>query len=303
MIVRGAFNGLLRPGLRRDFRDSYNAFATEYNMYLATGNQDRAEVEAMTLAGTPRMVVRGEVEPVTYIDPVASPKLTFIDDEYALGFQISKRMMSDDQYGKANQNAKWLGRSARLTQEYRGAALLDDAFGATGTFTGFAGETLISATHSLLNSASTWSNLIAGNPQLGVASLQAAFDLGSQSVDHNNDPIVINLNKLIINISDEWIAIKLTRGELEPFTADNDVNATRAKMPGLSYVVSHYKDQSGNDWFMQDSSLIDSHLLFRERPEFDDTFDFDTRAAKFMASQRINVYFYDPRGWVGSDAA
>ncbi len=247
------------------------------------------------------MVLRGEVEPVTYVDPVQSPKITFIDDEYALGFQISKRMMQDDQYNKANQRAKWLGRSVRLTQEYRAAALLDDAF-AGATFTGFAGEALISATHSLLNSASTWSNLIAGNPQLSVAGLQAGFDLASSTVDHNGDPIPVNPMMLVINIADEWVAIQLTKGEMEPFTADRNVNATRAKVPGLSYVVSHYKSQSANDWFMKDPALSDAHFLFRERPTFDDTFDFDTRAAKFIAEQRINVYFYDPRGWIGSNA-
>jgi len=300
MIVRGAFNHLLRPGLRRDFRDSYTQFPQEYGSFLKVGSQDRAEVEAVTLSGLPRQVARGEVEPITYIDPVMSDKVIFIDDEFALGFQISKRTVEDDQYGKANQNSKWLGRSVRLTQEFAGAELLDDAF--TGaTFTGFAGERLCLATHSLLNSASTTSNTIAGSPQLGVTGLQAAFEMAELTVDHQNDPIPVMINKLIISVADEWVAIQLTNGTLEPFTADNQVNATLKKRPGLSYMVSHYKTQNGN-WFAQDTSLIDSHFLFRVRPQFMDTFDFDTLAAKFASRQRINVYFYDWRGWIGSAA-
>jgi hypothetical protein len=300
MIVRGAFNHLLRPGLRRDFRDSYTQFPQEYGSFLKVGSQDRAEIEAVTLSGLPRQVARGEVEPITYIDPVMSDKVIFIDDEFALGFQISKRTVEDDQYGKANQNSKWLGRSVRLTQEFAAAELLDDAFDGN-VFTGFAGEELCDATHTLLNSASTTSNVIAGAPQLGVTGLQAAFEMAELTVDHQNDPIPVMINKLIISVADEWVAIQLTNGTLEPFTSDNQVNATLKKRPGLSYMVSHYKTQNGN-WFAQDSSLIDSHFLFRVRPQFMDTFDFDTLAAKFASRQRINVYFYDWRGWIGSAA-
>jgi hypothetical protein len=108
MIVRGAFNHLLRPGLRRDFRDSYRQHAEEYNRYLRV------------------------VEPVSFIDPAMSDKFIFVDDEFALGFEISKKMMEDDLYRRANQNAKWLGRSTRLTQEYRASELRRDLHRSTG---------------------------------------------------------------------------------------------------------------------------------------------------------------------------
>ena len=299
MLVRGAFNHALRPGLRRDFRDEYQGFTEEFSRYLRSGTQDRAEVEAVAISGLPRMVTRGEVEPVTFLDPVMSAKVTYIDDEYALGFAVSKRMMEDDLYGKANQNAKWLGRSARLTQEYRAAALLDDAF-AGSTFTGLTGETWCSTTHTLLNSAATWSNQVANNVQFGVTGVQAAFDLAEQQVDQQGDPIVGNFHRLVVNIADEDIAIKITAGEKEPFTADNDVNAIMKKRPGLSYVVSHYKTQ-GTEWFLQDPELMDAWLLFRVKPEFEDEFDFKTKAALFTARQRINVYFFDQRGIIGSN--
>ena len=212
---------------------------------------------------------------------------------------ISKKLMEDDLYGRANQNAKWLARSARLTQEYRAAALLDGAF-VTTTFTGLASEALCSKTHTLVADSATWSNQLANDTQFGVTGLQAAFDLAEQTVDHNNDPIATMFRRLVINIADEDIAIKITAGEKEPFTADNDVNAIMKKSPGLTYVVAHYKTQ-GTEWFLQDPDLMDSFLLFRVRPEFEDDFDFKTKAALFTARQRINVYFFDQRGWIGSN--
>ncbi len=301
MIVRGDFRHLLRPGLRSDFRDGYDQYPLEYDQYLRTGSQDRAEIEAVTMAGLPQMVKRGEVEPVTYIDPAISDKTIYVDDEYALGFQVSKRTMEDDLYGKARQNAKWLGRSARLTQEYLAAAFLDDAFTGT-TFTGLFGEALIADDHTFLNTAGTWTNLVAGNPQLSVTALEAALELGEQQKDQNGDPIPIMLSKLVINIQDENTAIKLLDSDMEPFTSDNQVNAIRRRKRSLTYMVSHYKTQTGRDWTMQDPSLIDSHFLFKVKPEFSDTFDFETSAAKFMGRQRINVFGYDQRGWIGSNA-
>ena len=299
MLVRGAFNHALRPGLRKDFRDAYQGHTEEFSRFLRVGTQDRAEVEAVAVSGLPRMVTRGEVEPITFLDPTMSAKVTYIDDEYALGFAISKQLMEDDLYAKANQNAKWLARSARLTQEYRAAALLDDAFAGT-TFTGLLAEVLCSTSHTLVADSATWSNRIANDVQFGVTGLQAAFDLAEQMVDHNNDPITAMFTRLIINIADEDIAIKITAGEKEPFTADNDVNAIMKKRPGLTYVVSHYKVQ-GTEWFLQDPALMDAWLLFRVKPEFEDDFDFKTKAALFTARQRLNVYFFDQRGIIGSN--
>lgn len=301
MIVRGAFNHLLRPGLRRDFRDSYDQYPTEYDQFLKTGTQDRAEVEVVTMAGLPQMVKRSETEAVTMIDPAMSDKFTFVDDEFALGFMVSKKQMEDDLYGKSSQNSKWLGRSARLTQEYLAAALLDDAF-AGATFTGLFNEALCTTSHTLLNAIGTWSNRVAGDPPLGVTGLEAALELGEQQVDQNGDPIPTMLNRLVVNIADEWKAIKITQGDLEPFTANNDVNAIRRKRSSMTYVVSHYKTQTGRDWFLQDPSLIDAHFLWRVKPAFSDFYDDRTFAAGFVGRQRINVYFFDQRGNIGSDA-
>jgi hypothetical protein len=298
MLVRGAFNHLLRPGLRRDFRDSYEQFAEEYSMLLRVGTQDRAEVEAVNLAGLPRMVPRGEAEPVTYIDPVQGDKVIYVDTEFALGFQISQRLIEDDLYSRANQNAKWLGRSARLTQEFQAAALLDDAF-AGALFTGVNGEALISTSHALLNSAAVGSNRLATDIQISVTGMQAMYDLAETTVDETGDPIPIMPDTVVVAVADSWVAAQINDSTLEPFTSDNQINQITARKGQVRAIVSHYKTQS-NDWFMRDTSLHDAHFLFRVRPQFRDTFDFDTVAAKYWARQRINVYFFDWRGWLGT---
>lgn len=301
MINRTAFNVLLRPGVRRDFRDEYKAFEQEYSMFLKTGNMDMPFIEAATMSGLPRQVQLGELEPFTVLDPKISDVVRYTDTPFGLAVAASKESMKDDQYGKLKQSAKWLGRSTRLTQEYEGAELLNDAF--TGTvFTGAFGEPLISSAHTLLGTSGTWSNQVAGNPQLGVTGLQAALELAERTVDQNGDPIVIRPSRLIIGVSDEWMAIQLLQNEAEPFTSNNNVNATRRKRQ-LSYTVSHYMTQTGRRWFLQDPAMHDAHFLFRERPSFPDWYEEMVRAAYFASYQRFLVYFYDPRGWVGSNAA
>lgn len=300
MIVRGAFNHLLRPGLRSDFRDDYMSFESEYDSIVRTGTMDRAELEATTISGLPRQVVLPEGESYSILDPQLADKIVYTDTQYGIGFSISQEMMEDDLYGRANQSAKWLARSTRLAQEYRVADWLDDAFDGN-TFTGFAAEALISATHTLLSNANTWSNAVAGAPQLGVLGLQAAFELGEQTVDHNNDPIPVRIDTLVINISEEWVAINLTQNEAEPFTSDRNLNATRRKRQ-LSYQVSHYKDQSNSEWFARDTQMHDAHFLFKVSPQFPDWYEDKVRSAFFASRQRFLVYHYDSRGWIGSNA-
>jgi hypothetical protein len=291
---------MLRPGLRKDFRDEYQQYPEEYGMFLKTGSLDRAEEERVAVSGLGRMLQRGEVEPIRYIDPTTSDKYTYVDTEFALGFMISIKLVEDDQYGRANQNAKWLGRAARLTQEYLAAALLDDAFDGN-VYTGLFSEELIATDHELLNDSGTWSNQVSGNPSLSVTSYQAALELAEAQVDHQGDPMPIRLSRLLVDRTKESIAIQLTKNPNEPNTTDRNINAGLTKSRISDYRLLHYKTADGS-WFMQDPSLIDAHFLFRVRPQTGDEMDGgSTLASRFWSRQRILAYFFDQRGWIGSD--
>lgn len=300
MMVRGAFNHLLRPGVRRDFRDSYESYPEEFGMYLTVENLERAEEERVAISGLGRMVKKGDVAPITYVDPVMSDKYTFVDDEFALGFMVSRRLMEDDLYGRTSQSSKWLARAARLTQEYTSAALLDDAF-AGAIFTGLLSERLIHTAHALLNGAGTWSNEVAGNPALSITSYQAALELMEAQVDQQGDPMPMRGTRLLVDRTNEAVAIQLTKNPNEPDTADRNINAALAKSGITSYKLLHYKQQNGA-WFIQDPRLMDMKFKFRIRPQVGDEQDKGgTLAARFWSRQRIGVYFFDQRGIVGSD--
>lgn len=297
MITQGAFNLLFRPGLRKDFRDAYALYEPEYPQFLKEGKMDGPEVEATIITGLKRLIEIGDGEAVTYEDPKLGPKVMGVDKEYALGFIITRRTVEDDKYGKANQASKWLAHATRMTLEYRAAALLDDAFDGT-TFKGIDNLPLCSTAHTLINSTSTVANRTTTSVGFSYTGINALLDLAQTIRDENGDPIKVMLDTVIYNPTQISKAIQIFGSDKEPFTAENQDNALKRRLPNIKHVVKRYTSDT-NDYFMFDSRLNDAHLLIRRPVAFDDTFDFDTDAAKYKASIRFLIWFVDWRGWVG----
>jgi hypothetical protein len=303
MIVQGNFNLLYRPGLRKDFRDEWKKHPEEFKQFLRYSTTTMPEQTATIITGLTRFLERGDGEPITYEDPKMGPKVVGVDKEFALGFMITRRTVEDDQYNKANSSAKWLAHAAQLTKEYRAAGLLDDAF--TGaTYLGIDGLPLISTAHTYLNASGTISNRVSSDIGVSMTGVTAMLDLAQNMKDHNGDPIVMNLDTMIIgnNAGDYNRALQIFGSTLEPFTADNTENAIKKRLGTPRIIVSHYK-QDANSWFMLSSQHNDAHFVMRRDVEFDDTFDFDTDVAKYKGSMRFLIWFVDWRGWFGSDPA
>lgn len=304
MITQGAFNLLFRAGLRPDFRDEWDRYEPEHPMYLRSGTMDTPEISATIMTGPSRLLERGDGEPVTFEDAVMGPKVMGVDKEFALGFLLSRKTVEDDQYNKANQAAKWLAHSARMTYEYRSAALLDDAFTGT-TFKGIDGLALCHAAHTLIGVNATGVT-VANKPTtqvpLSVTGVTACQDLFQNMKDENGDPIKVWPNKVMIGndanvINKAW---QIFNSQNEPFTANRQDNAIKNRMGSIKIEVSHYKT-SKKSFFFIDDRWNDAWMLIRRPVEFDDDFDFLTDAALYKTTTRFLIWFVDWRGWVGVD--
>jgi hypothetical protein len=119
--------------------------------------------------------------------------------------------------------------------------------------------------------------------------------------DENGDPIKMFPDKLIIgnNAGDYQRALQIFGTDKEPFTAENQDNAIKKRLPKPTIVVSHFK-QSLKQWFMLDSKYNDAQFVTRRPVEFDDDFDFNTDAARYKATMRFLIWFVSWRGWCGS---
>lgn len=302
MNVQGAYNLLFRAGLRSDFLDEWQQWEPEYSQYMKESTTDEPEQSATIIAGLSRLYERGDGEPITYDSAKMGPKVMGIDKEFAAGFMLTRKTVEDDQYGKARQLAKGLAHAALMTKEYRSAALLDDAF--TGaTFKGIDNIALCSTAHTLINSTSTVSNSLATPVGLSVAGITAMFDLYQLMKDENGDPIKMFPDKLILgnNAGDYQRALQIFGSDKEPFTAENQDNAIKKRLPKPTIVVSHFKS-STKPWFMVDSKYNDVQFVTRRPLEFDDDFDFNTDAALYKATIRFLIWFVSWRGWCGSNA-
>jgi hypothetical protein len=262
---------------------------------------DMPEISATIMTGPSRLLERGDGEPITFEDAVLGPKVVGVDKEFALGFIISRRTVEDDRYNKANQASKWLAHAARMTSEYRSAALLDDAFTGT-TFKGIDGLALCHTAHTLIGMGATGTvaNRPAADVGLSVTGVTAAQDLFQLMKDENGDPIKVWPNKLIIGNGANQVnrAWQIFNSQNEPFTANRQDNAMKHRMGNLKIEVSHYKT-SLKSYFFIDDRWNDAWYLTKRAVEFDDDFDFITDAALYKTSTRFLIWFVSWRGWVG----
>jgi len=301
MQITGAFNLLIRGGLRPDFRFNFDQHADEFPKYLRVATTDMPEQAATIFTGLSRMFELGEGEPITYDSPKVGPKVMGVDKEFGVGVAIGKRVLEDEQYGLLKGAAKWLAHAANMTSEYRSAAFLDDAFTGT-TYKGVDSIELIANNHPFLNAAGTWSNIAAQPIGLSVSGITALLDLAMNTKDHNGDPIVVNLNKLIIGNSSRDLnrALQILNSQLEPFTAENQDNALKQRIGQTEIVISRFK-ANVKPYFMVDDTLNDAHFLRRRPVTMEDEMDFNTGNSLHKVTTRFLIWFVDARGWVGSN--
>lgn len=302
MNTQGSLNLLFRAGLRRNFRDTWEEYEPEYPEYLKVGDTDEPEIRATIITSISRLLERGDGEAVIYDDIVQGPQVVGVDKEFAGGIIVTRRTIEDDKYNKANKASQHLAHAGRMTYEYRAASLLDDAF--TGTFFRTIDNLpLISTTHTNLNSPLLNPNRPPADVSLSVTGVTALLDLAQRVTDHNGDPIRMSPDRLIVsnNAADVNMALAIWNSALEPFTPNNTDNVTRRRIPNPTIVISHYKLLTTRSYFLQDSRYNDAFLNVKRAMEFDDTFDFDTQAAKFQATTRFIVMVVDYRGWWGAN--
>lgn len=292
---------LARPGLRKNFSDSVKNFPVMFNQYLIEGSHDEPEISATTVTGPSRLVQSRELEPVIYQEMVSGPKVSAVDKTYKAGYFLSKEAIDDDKYGKLNQGAKWLGEAAMYTKEYSSVALVNDAFNGT-TFKGMDNLSLINTAHTLINSTSTSSNRLAVATSLSVAGFTGVMDLARKVKNENGDPMLVMPNTLMIGNDQGQVnkAYQILESQLEPFTANNQDNPIRRNFKPSKVIVNPYMTNIYH-WFTIDSAVNDAHFLNREAVNMKDWYDDEVDASKVKARARWIIWFYNWRGWYGTN--
>jgi len=302
VVPEGAFNLLCRPGLRENFGDEYQDWEKIYTQYLKSEGMDMPEMSATIMTGVSRMFQKGDLESVRFESPKIGPKVVGTDKEFGVGVAIGRRILEDDQYGKINQSGKWLANAGKQTYEYRSAEFLDDAF-AGSTFKGIDGLSLINASHTFLNATGVWSNYV-GTIGFSMTAVIAMMDVFGTMKNHDGDPIMMNMNKVVIgnNQGDIHAASQIFNNQKEPYTADHNDNTVKRLLGKVDVVVQPYK-VSSKSYFGIDSKYNDAEFRIRRPIKMDDSFDFKTDATLAKITTRFMIWFVLARGWAGGNPA
>lgn len=218
--------------------------------------------------------------------------------EVGLGYAITRKAIDDNQY-KKDFNTMNLGLMNSFNQfkEIQCANILNNGQTYDATIGGD-GVALFSTAHPY--DTGTWANTFTTQLDLNESSLlQAALNIRQYFVDEAGLKIYARPKKLIVPIGLIPVAQRLTKTELRPGTANNDINAINTMEGGVTeYMVNDYLT-SNYAWFL--NTNIDGFVMMeRIGFETDMQVDFTTDNLLVKGYERYTPTYNDPRCGYGS---
>ena len=294
-----AIKDLLLPGLR-GIEGKYEQIPSQYDKIFTKHNSKMAleRTAEMRYLGLAQLKTEGAQ---TAFDNGAGERFVYNQEhsEIALGYAMTRKAIDDNlyktQFAPANLG---LIESFHQTKEIYGANILNTAT-TYNSSVGGDGVALCSASHPI--DGSTVANTPTTQVDLNEATLlNGMIAIRTNFRDQANLKIHARGRKLIVPPQLEPVAIRLTKTELRPGTADNDVNAILSTAGGLSegYMVNDFLT-SQYAWFLLTN--IDG-LSYMERIKFESDMqvDFTTDNLLIKGYERYSFGYYNWRSIWGS---
>ena len=290
---------LLLPGLR-GVEGKYEMISSQYDK-IFTKHESKMALERtaeMRYLGLAQLKTEGGQ---TAFDSNAGERFVWNQEhtEIALGYAITRKAIDDNLY-KTQFMPSNLGlvESFQQTKEIYGANILNTAT-TYNSAVGGDGVALCSTAHPI--DGGTVANTPTTQVDLNEATLlNAMIAIRANFKDQAGLKIFARGRKLIVPPQLEPVAIRLTKTELRPGTADNDVNAIMMTAGGLSegYLVNDFLTSS-YAWFLLTN--IDG-LAYMERIKFetDMQVDFVTDNLLVKGYERYSFGYYNWRAIYGS---
>ncbi len=294
-----AIKDLLLPGLR-GIEGKYEQIPSQYDKVFTKHNSKMAleRTAEMRYLGLAQLKTEGGQ---TSFDNNAGERYVYNQEhnEIALGYAITRKAIDDNLY-KTQFHPSNLGlmESFHQTKEIYGANVLNTATTYNANVGGD-GVALCSTAHPIDGGT------VANTPTTQVDLNEATLLNGMISIRTNfRDQAALKMfargRKLIVPPQLEPVAIRLTKTELRPGTADNDVNAIISTAGGLpeGYMVMDYLT-SQYAWFLLTN--IDGLSYMERIPyETDMQVDFVTDNLLVKSYERYSFSYYNWRSIYGS---
>ena len=296
-IALASIRSELLPGLF-DVRGSYDMIPRQWDKVFKTHKSSMAVERSTQMAfmGLPFLKDEGAA---TQFDNNAGERFTwaFIHIEVALGYAITRKAIDDNLY-KAQFTPTNLKLQEAFAQfkEIQGANILNLGNVYNSAQIGD-GQALFSTAHPY--DGGTWANTSAVPKSLNESSLlQNMTNVRTQFVNERGLRIMSRARRLVVPPNLEQVAIRLTKTELRPGTAMNDVNAILTLSGGLpeGFIVMDFLT-SNFAWFLTTNIEGFIHML-RIPYESDMWVDNITDNLLVKAYERYSFGVNDPRcGW------
>ncbi len=292
-----AIKDLLLPGLR-GIEGKYEQIPSQYDKIFTKHNSKMAleRTAEMRFLGYAQLKTEGGQ---TAFDNNAGERYVYNQEhvEIGLGYAITRKAIDDNLY-KSQFAPSNLGliESFAQTKEIYGANVLNTATTYNASVGGD-GKALVAADHPI--DGSTISNY-ATNDLNEATLLNGMIAIRTNFRDQAGLKVFARGRRLVVPPQLEPVAIRLTKTELRPGTADNDVNAIMMTSGGLpeGYMVNDYLTSS-RAWFLLTN--IDG-LSYMERVGFetDMQVDFVTDNLLVKGYERYSFGYYNWRSIWGS---
>lgn len=297
--VTGGFSYLLSKDYEKVTMDAYMRYQpmwkTLAKLQVTKGLQTYKEGD---MTGLKLLNEKNEGAAIQYESFLQGGTKSVTFTNFALGVPVTEEMFDYDLKGHMQPKKMFeeLGKAAAYTEEYEFFDLLNTGF--VNTYrTGLDGLALFHDTHTITDASTTYDNN--STSALAQSSLETALTYFRKVKNNRGVPIQMTPSILVIPPELEWTAKKLLLSELDPETANNNINAF--KDVGLRYVVCPYLS-STTAWFVL-AKEHDLRFIRSKEMKFQSTDDFNTSSALFKVSTRFTTDFWDPRGVYGSSGA
>jgi len=290
IVNTGSVPKALQVGVNRFWGMGYREKTPlQRNQIFYNETSEKAYEEDVQLVGTGKFRQKAEGAAVEY-DTIRQGFIKRYNQvTWALGVMFTYEMLSDKQYDLGFKQAKYLGYSARQTQETNSANVLNRAFNTS--YTGGDAKALCVTDHPNI-SGGTWSNTLATAADFSHAALEQILIQIGQAQDDRGNIIGLRGVKLIGPENLRYDFARVLKSTQESGTPNNDINAIRTE-ENLQPIINSYLTDT-DAWFVLTDLMEGDGLkvIIREpasAPVQEN--DFDTRNLKFAS------FFREIPGW------
>ena len=297
----GTHPKVLWPGVHAIWGQVYDGHSAEYPDLWDVQGSDMPYETVVELTGFSNAVIKPEGTPGTYAGEVQGTITNITHIPYSLGYIVTHEELKDNKYEQVSRDrARANAFSINQTIEVIGAFPYNNAF-ATTYFTTGDGLAMCSTAH-IRPGGGTYSNALSPAADLSEASLE---DMTVQIMNAQNSMgQQINLMPQSLHVAPaEWFnANRILKSVLQSDSNSNNINVLKATnaFPG-GIKMNHYLTTNTAAWFVRTNCPNGMMFFWRERPDFQQDNDFDTKNAKALCYFRCSAGVGDPRAVYGSN--